>query len=390
MTRIKSQLRKSTGVSRENSRKRILSVAAYVGAFVIVGILVGVNIHPSTTNLQQNASSPQNISSNFAASSKLPVVTSGDAQTANIASTVATTSGLNSSDSASNRSFTMSAIVANSQTNIESANKFATSNATAAPSAITTYVVQNGENIATIATKNGISDQTLRDANNLSTDNIAAGTTINVPAVDGIIYTSVAGDTLASIVAKYGSNVDSITSVNNLNLNEQNIVAGTRLLLPDGKTPAKTTTTTTTTPTTPTSSNTLTSYSSSARTSSGSIAKTGNIFATPAYSGNPNYLGECTYYAYNRRKQLGLRVQSGAWGNANSWALSARSAGFTVNNIPSVGAIFQTTAGYYGHVGVVESVNGDGTITISEMNYAGWNVVDLRTITNPSAFTYIQ
>ncbi len=41
---------------------------------------------------------------------------------------------------------------------------------------------------------------------------------------------------------------------------------------------------------------------------------------------------------------------------------------------PEVGAIFQTAAGPYGHVGVVESVNPNGTITVSEMNYAGFNV----------------
>ena len=34
---------------------------------------------------------------------------------------------------------------------------------------------------------------------------------------------------------------------------------------------------------------------------------------------------------------------------------SARAAGFVVNNTPAPGAIFQTTAGYYGHVGIVET-----------------------------------
>jgi hypothetical protein len=38
------------------------------------------------------------------------------------------------------------------------------------------------------------------------------------------------------------------------------------------------------------------------------------------------------------------------WGNANNWANAAASAGYTVNNRPSAGAIMQSTAGAYGHV----------------------------------------
>jgi len=35
-----------------------------------------------------------------------------------------------------------------------------------------------------------------------------------------------------------------------------------------------------------------------------------------------------------------------------------------------------------GHVGYVESVNGDGSFVVSEMNWGQWGVVDLRTITS--------
>ena len=34
----------------------------------------------------------------------------------------------------------------------------------------------------------------------------------------------------------------------------------------------------------------------------------------------------------------------------------------------------------WGHVALVESVNGDGSWTVSEMNFVAWNVVDRRTI----------
>lgn len=96
---------------------------------------------------------------------------------------------------------------------------------------------------------------------------------------------------------------------------------------------------------------------------------------TVSYGANWYPQGECTWYAFERRAQLGKPV-SGSWGNASNWAGQASAQGYTVNNTPSVGAIIQSPAysnGAYGmgHVGVVESVNGDGSITISEMNWSG-------------------
>ena len=42
-----------------------------------------------------------------------------------------------------------------------------------------------------------------------------------------------------------------------------------------------------------------------------------------------------------------------------------------VDHRPEVGAVFQTPAGYYGHVGIVERVNNDGSFYVSEMNWNG-------------------
>ena len=67
-------------------------------------------------------------------------------------------------------------------------------------------------------------------------------------------------------------------------------------------------------------------------------------------------LMETAYYAFDRRAQLGRSIGS-LWGNANNWNYAAKVAGFKVDKTPEVGAIFQTAAGPYGHVGVVESVN---------------------------------
>lgn len=91
-------------------------------------------------------------------------------------------------------------------------------------------------------------------------------------------------------------------------------------------------------------------------------------------SGSNSYpYGWCTYYVASRRNV------PGQWGNAGGWLGSARSAGYATGSSPQPGAIIVTGESGYGHVGIVESVNGD-TITTSDMNYNGWGVTSTRTI----------
>lgn len=76
--------------------------------------------------------------------------------------------------------------------------------------------------------------------------------------------------------------------------------------------------------------------------------------------------GQCTWYVKNKRLDLPNNL-----GNANTWHTLAQSQGYEVNTTPYPGAVGVTTAGMFGHVVFVESVNPDGTVNISEMNYAG-------------------
>ena len=88
-------------------------------------------------------------------------------------------------------------------------------------------------------------------------------------------------------------------------------------------------------------------------------------------AGNTYAPGYCTWYAKNRRPDLPNRM-----GNAISWVSSAASQGFATGSAPRVGAIGQQG----NHVVYVESVNGDGTVTVSEMNYQGLYVISSRTV----------
>jgi surface antigen len=87
--------------------------------------------------------------------------------------------------------------------------------------------------------------------------------------------------------------------------------------------------------------------------------------------------GFCTYWVALRREQTGHPIPS-YWGNANTWDDKAKSDGYLVDHSPAVGAIMQTDVGPLGHVAFVEGVALNGSWTISEMNFRGWDEVDSR------------
>jgi hypothetical protein len=97
--------------------------------------------------------------------------------------------------------------------------------------------------------------------------------------------------------------------------------------------------------------------------------------------GGPNRAGPwfpygwCTYWA-------SLKYGGTGWsGNANQWLAGAKASGYATGSTPRVGAIIQTNEGWVGHVGYVEEVYGDGSFSLSEMNYAGFGVVSHRKLT---------
>lgn len=78
------------------------------------------------------------------------------------------------------------------------------------------------------------------------------------------------------------------------------------------------------------------------------------------------YVCECVSYAgWKAYEAYGVVL---AWGNAYNWDDRARAAGYTVNHTPAANTIGQVDGGAYGHVFWVESVNGDGSINVTEYN----------------------
>ena len=228
------------------------------------------------------------------------------------------------------------------------------------------YKVKSGDTLASVSDKFNVSKDTIKWANNLSSNSVKKGQTLRILPVDGIMYTTKSGDTLDGIASQYGSDKALIISYNNLELAGSHLKKGTKLILPGGERDNSTGTSAGRSP------------GGSSYGNSGGISKA----HARAAVGNRYAPGNCTWYAYNRRAELGRPIGS-FWGNANTWALYASAAGYTVNGTPKNGAVFQSTAGYYGHVGIVESVNSDGSINVSEMNniaLGGFNIVNTRTI----------
>jgi len=220
---------------------------------------------------------------------------------------------------------------------------------------IKVYIVQAGDTVTAIAQKFGVTSDSIKWSNNLLSDTVTTGNRLTIPPVNGIVYTVKSGDTVQSLATKYKANVDQIVASNDAEIAGINI--GEQILIPNGQLQVS---------------------------RGGGIYFTSGSF-TPAYGSNGYDYGYCTYYAAARSGA------PGNWGNANTWAYYAALSGWVVSSVPKVGAIAQTSAGYLGHVAIVEAVSDDGTqIMYSDMNgLEGWGRVgNTATSANPTGHPY--
>lgn len=243
------------------------------------------------------------------------------------------------------------------------------------------YYVQNGDTLSSVAAKFDLNLQTLLWANRLDIlSAIQPGDKLTIPPEDGIMYTVKPGDTLLAVAVKYSSDSQKIAQFNQLDANT--IVEGQILFLPGGKMPAEPA------PSSALASNdsssSLSSSSSSSSLSSSS-SSSNTSYSTPKpvvrrYTGGGNHrfpYGYCTWYVASRRGDV-------SWGgNASAWLGNASAAGRSTGNTPVPGSIMVTRESWWGHVAYVESVSGN-SVTISEMNYAGWGRVSHRTLSKSS------
>lgn len=223
------------------------------------------------------------------------------------------------------------------------------------------YVAVEGDTVEKIATKFGVSVETVRWSNDLSGNNVAVNTKVKVPPVNGLLYKVRSGDTAKKIAEKYSADEAAIIAFNDAEIN--GFSQGQEIVIPDGKVPAPVL-------------RSIPSYS-------------GFRFGNAAIYGYNGYdYGYCTWYAANRRAELGKPVPANL-GNASTWKVLAQRAGIPVGNTPAAGAVIWTPPrDYYGHVAIVEEVRADGSVLVSEMNTVGWGVKSSKTLTAEQAANY--
>jgi surface antigen len=227
---------------------------------------------------------------------------------------------------------------------------------------IINYITVNGDTISNLAKKFNISSDSIRWSNsNIAGDSVKAGVKLLIPPANGIVYQVKSGDSVEAVASKYRVDKGLLVTVNDA---ENGLPVGQYIWIPGGIIQPVVTYTT--------------GYTTAAYYSYG----TG--WSGPSYAGNTYDYGWCTWYAFNRRAQLGRPVPSNL-GNAYTWYIIAKSMGVPTGLTPQSGAVGQIG----NHVVVVESVNSDGSFMISEMNgSAGWGNIDKQLIPASSAGSY--
>lgn len=132
----------------------------------------------------------------------------------------------------------------------------------------------------------------------------------------------------------------------------------------------------------------------------------GNGYNTYPFAGNcpgddsmyiviGGYVCQCvSYTAWKVQEFWGIYISN--WGNASDWGRYAAANGYVVDNNPTPFSVGYSEAGYYGHVVWVESVNGNGTINLTEYNNAysaasgQWGDFGARNNVPASGFRYIH
>lgn len=98
------------------------------------------------------------------------------------------------------------------------------------------YIVKNGDTLSIIAQNYDISIETIKWANNLTSDLVKPGQELDVPPADGILIKVAKNDSLASIAKKYNGNEQSIADFNWLDY-PFTLLEGQELFVPDGRMP---------------------------------------------------------------------------------------------------------------------------------------------------------
>lgn len=232
------------------------------------------------------------------------------------------------------------------------------------------YIVKKGESLSDIANTYNVTTDTIKWANDLSSNSVEAGTKLTILPVSGVLHTVDDGETAKEIADKYRANAEQIIAFNDAELT--GLKSGMRIVVPEGEMPAP---------------------STARRSFLGT--RSGN-FTSASYGSSSTFLGRYTKFGLRSgwctdwaKYKAGI-PDGQRWGNAYSWDESARNYGWNVSNTPRAGAVGQRPFG--NHVVYIEAVSEDKKmVKYSDQNgLMGWgNAAVTNEWVPASGFRYI-
>ena len=107
---------------------------------------------------------------------------------------------------------------------------------------VNNYVTTNADNLESIATKFGVSKDTIKWANQSDidyfTESFKSGVTLKIPELNGVLYQVQTGDTLDSVLAKTSGDRFQVTEINQLGPPDYGLPPQGIIFIPNGSLPA--------------------------------------------------------------------------------------------------------------------------------------------------------
>lgn len=209
------------------------------------------------------------------------------------------------------------------------------------------YTAVTGDTVESLAQKFGVTSDSIKWSNGLNSSRIPAGKELYIsPIADGVVYVVQSGDTPESLAQKFNANKDQIVNFNDGEVS--GLKQGEAIVVPGGSVRAA-----------PAARRAAAVPQSTFSWSAKSVVA--------SFGGNRYPVGQCTFWAANRRAQIGRPIPNNM-GNASAWLRAWKVFGFPYGKEPAAGAVIYFPGN---HVGFVERVNDDGSVYISHMNWYG-------------------
>ncbi len=320
---------------RKTIRKRTIRFSLLAAnVIVLAAVVIFVLQNPSNSNVTKTSA----LSSGQPAAVVNPL---DQLSSADIALTVARMSSLPEATAVSNQAESQAAVLASATSSGNVLDKpQVVATALKSRADIKTYVAKAGDSLSSLATQFGVTSNSIRWSNGLTSDTVAAGTKLVIPPVNGIVYTVKSGDTADTLASKFTANKDKIIAYNDAEIT--GLKVGEQIIIPDA--------------------------TQQAPAVVAAVSYGLSWGGSASYGSNGYDPGWCTWYVASRRAELGHPVPSNL-GNAYTWAIRAAGFGMSVGSTPQNGAVLVNQGG--DHVAIVEQVNDDGSFWISEMNSYG-------------------